>query len=179
MNTMRLLSPKAILMILALSLSAGTAYSQGPPPQGEPRREFAAGDERPNLLQALGLSQDQVRQIRIMNRDRKPVMEEAQRRLREANQALDMAVYGDELNETDVRIRLKEFQDAQADVAKIRFQSELSLRKILTPDQLVRFRRLRQRMARARENMQQRRQDPADQRPLQQIRQLPRQTRDN
>lgn len=177
MNVMKLLSPKAILMILALAVMA---YAQGPPPQGEPRREFAAGDERPNLLQALGLSQDQVRQIRMMNRDRKPLMEAAQQRLREANRALDMAVYGDDLDEADVAMRLKEFQQAQADIAKIRFQSELSLRKILTPDQLVRFRGLRQRMARARDNMQQRRQDPPpDQRPLQRIRQLPRQTRDN
>lgn len=174
---MKVLSPKAILMILAIAVSAGTAYSQGPPPQGEPQREFAAGDERPNLLQALGLSQDQVRQIRLMNRDRKPVMEAAQQRLREANRALDMAVYGDELNEADVSVRLKEFQDAQADVAKIRFRSELALRKILTPEQLVRFRGLRERMARARGDMQQKRRQ--EQRPLQRIRQLPRQTRDN
>jgi Spy/CpxP family protein refolding chaperone len=115
-----------------------------------------------------------------MNRDRKPLMEAAQRRLREANRALDMAIYGDELDEAAVQARLQEFQQAQAEVSGIRFRSELELRKILTPEQLAKFRQLRARMARARENFQERRQQPPPgDRPINRIRQIPGQTRPN
>lgn len=173
---MKLLSPEILFLSLTLALSAlGVAAQDGPPP--EEASQFTP--ERPNLLQNLGLTQPQIRQIRIMNRDRKPRMDAAQERLREANRALDQAIYGDQLDESEVHARLTTFQQAQAEVARIRFQSELELRKILTPDQLAKFRNLRARLARARENVQQRRQTPPGERPLQRIRQLPRQPRVN
>jgi len=108
-----------------------------------------------------------------MNRDRKPLMEAAQRRLRQANRALDMSIYGDVLDENSIRERLREFQQAQNEVASIRFKSELDLRKILTPEQLTRFRGLRERLAETRQNIQQGRQLPPNERPPQRIRQLP------
>ena len=173
---MRYLSPKVLFVIaLAMLLAVGVVAQDGPPP--EEAAQFAP--QRPNLLENLGLSQDQIRQIRIMNRDRKPLMESAQRRLRESNRALDEAIYGDRLDEAEIQARLAAFQAAQAEVARIRFESEVELRKILSPDQLAKFRQLRMRLARARENFQQRRQPPQGDRPLQRIRQLPRQTRVN
>lgn len=159
-----------------LAYSAVGIFAQdGPPP--EAANQFAP--QRPNLLEHLGLSQDQIRQIRLMNRERKPLMEAAQQRLREANRALDMAIYGDEVDDGAVQARLKEFQAAQAEVAGLRFRSELALRKILTPDQVVRFRNLRARLARARQDQQQRGQQPPEDRPLRRLRQIPRQTRIN
>lgn len=175
---MRRLSPTFLAFFVLLVPLALSIYGQdGPPPRNG--AEFAERDERPKLLQALGLSQDQIRQIRLMNRDRKPAMEAAQLRLREAGRALDMAVYSDDLDEASVQAKLAQFQDAQAEVARLRFQGELSLRKILTPDQLVQFRRLRARVAQNREERMKRRELPPTDRPLQRIRQLPRQTRVN
>jgi Spy/CpxP family protein refolding chaperone len=172
---MRNLSPKFVLAILMLGSAVfGVSAQDGPPP--EEAAQFAP--ERPNLLENLGLTQDQIRQIRIMNRDRKPRMEAAQQRLREANQALDQAIYGDKIDESEIQARLSAFQAAQAEVSRIRFQSEVELRKILNPDQLAKFRQLRARVARARQANQQRRQPPRD-RPLQRIRQLPNRTRVN
>jgi Spy/CpxP family protein refolding chaperone len=173
---MKYLSPKVVLVIAVAVFSAvGVMAQDGPPP--EEATQFAP--QRPNLLENLGLSQDQIRQIRIMNRDRKPLMESAQQRLRESNRALDEAIYGDKLDESEIQARLAAFQAAQAEVARIRFQSEVELRKILTPEQLAKFRQLRIRLARARENFQQRRQPPPGDRPLRRIRQLPRETRVN
>jgi len=170
---MKRLSPKIVILCITLAFAAiGVTAQDGPPP--DEASQFAP--QRPNLLEHLGLSQDQIRQIRIMNRDRKPLMDAAQQRLRKANRALDMAIYGDALDETAVQARLKEFQSAQGEVAGLRFRSELALRKILTPDQLVRFRDLRARLAQARQDQQQQRGQPGpDDRPLQRIRQLPRQ----
>lgn len=173
---MKVLSPKLLILAAFIATFSGGLIAQGPPPQ-DVANEFA--QERPNLLENLGLRQDQIRQIRMMNRDRKPAMEAAQQRLREANRALDMSIYGDSLDESAVQARLKEFQDAQAEVARIRFQSELQLRKILTPEQLGRFRILRARVAEARRNAQERQQGPPGERPLQRIRQLPNRQRVN
>jgi Spy/CpxP family protein refolding chaperone len=90
-----------------------------------------------------------------MNQERRPAMMQAQRRMREANRDLDMAIYRDSVNDEEFQARLKEFQSAQSELARLRFESELSVRKILTPEQLVRFRELRRRFAEAREgNMQ-------------------------
>jgi Spy/CpxP family protein refolding chaperone len=175
---MRILSPKIFLLIASIATFASAVHAQvGPPPQDA--AQFEPQADRPNLLENLGLRQDQIRQIRIMNRHRKPVMEAAQHRLREANRALDMSIYGDALDEEAVQARLKEFQRAQGEVARIRFQNELELRKILTPEQLGRFRVLRARLAEARRNAQERRQGPAAERPLQRIRQLPNRQRVN
>jgi Spy/CpxP family protein refolding chaperone len=95
----------------------------------------------------LGLTPDQFRQIRKMNQARKPEMDRAAMRLRMANRALDESIYADTVDEAAFQGRLKELQAAQADVARLRFTSELGVRKILTPEQLARFRELRQQFA--------------------------------
>jgi hypothetical protein len=77
-----------------------------------------------------------------------------------------------------VRAKLKDFQEAQAEVARIRFQSELSLRKILTLEQLEKFRGLRARAAENNKRFKRRGEGPEG-RPLRRIRQLPRRSRVN
>ena len=177
---MRILSPRIFLLLASVAAFAGGLIAQdGPPPHPRDAAQFEQQPDRPNLLENLGLRQDQVRRIRMMNRDRKPAMDAAQQRLRDANRALDMAIYGDSLDEETVQARLKEFQQAQGEVARIRFQSELELRKILTPEQLARFRVLRARLAKARREAQERRQGPVEDRPLQRIRQIPNRQRVN
>ena len=80
-------------------------------------------------------------------------MDAAQERLHDANKALDEAIYADTLNEQDMQAKMKEAQLAQAEVVKIRFMNELEVRKILTPEQLVKFRELREKFERMRENI--------------------------
>ncbi len=176
---MRIISPRSIVLLAVVSAAGLGVSAQNDPPPAEDVSRVEAPAERPNLLQNLGLQPEQIRQIRMMNRERKPVMEAAQQRLRESNRALDMSIYGDSLDEADVQMRLREFQQAQAEVARIRFQSEVELRKILTPDQLGRFRALRARLTEARRNAQQRRQMAPGDRPLQRIRQLPNRQQQN
>jgi len=78
-------------------------------------------------------------------------MNEAQRRMREANRELDMAIYADTVSESLVNTKLKAFQDAQAEITRLRFGNELAIRKILTQEQLVRFREMRRRFAEMRD----------------------------
>ena len=174
---MRYLSPRSLFIAAAAAvLFAIPASAQNGPPADAPPPDRQVSDEsRPNLLKELALTREQIRQIRRMNQARRSLMEEASRRLREANRALDMAIYGDTLSEDDVAARLKEFQLAQAEVAKLRFRGELELRKLLTAEQLGKFRQLRERFGRGRERRQNRRRNlPPGQRPIDRLRQLPR-----
>src|SRR3569623_1379212 len=124
----------ALSIIAIVFLSVGALAQETQPTPDE---------QRPNLLQQLGLSPDQARQIRQLNQQRKPMIDEAQRRVKEANQALDAAIYADNVDESEVQARLNDLQHAPADIARIRFTNELAIRKILPTEQLGRFRELR------------------------------------
>lgn len=150
------------LFLIAVGVSAQVPQPvdrpEGPPPEAQAMRQ-------PNLLRELGLTQPQIRQLRMLNVEARPLMQEAQRKLREANRQLDRAIYADTMVESDIAEKLRAYQLAQAEVAKLRFQGELAIRRILTPEQLVKFRELRERFGQLRENIQQRRGDrPAQQR---------------
>ncbi len=123
---------------------------------------------RQNLLRELDLTPDQIRQLRILNAQRNPLMQEAQRKLREANRNLDQAIYADVIDEADLRLKLKEVQTAQAEVSKIRAMSEFEVRKVLTPEQLARFRDLREKFSQRLNENQQRRQNRRQNRPIRQ-----------
>lgn len=124
------------------------------------RSESRRSERRPNLLRELGLSIEQMRQIKQLNADRRPSMQQALRRVREATRNLDQAIYADAVNESEIQTRLKELQTAQAEIARIRATSELEVRKILTAEQLVKFRELRRRFTEMRENFNERRENP-------------------
>jgi len=136
-----------LFLFAGLLIFANSVFGQDGPPPGGADRDDRGGDRRPNLLAELGLSPDQVQQIRRMNQERRPAMMEAQRRMREANRNLDMSIYGETVSDADFQARLKEFQLAQAELARLRFESELSVRRVLTPEQLIRFRNVRRRFA--------------------------------
>ena len=152
-----------LLLISVMTFAAAVSAQDTKPTDGQPQEVQRPVDNKPqnartNMLRQLGLSQEQIQQIRRLNAERKPMMEEAQKHFREANRALDEAIYADNVSDTDIQARLKDVQLAQAEVAKIRSMNELAVRHILTPDQLVRFRDLRQRFEQAaRENLQNRR----------------------
>jgi Spy/CpxP family protein refolding chaperone len=183
----------SLLLAAVIGLMAMSAFGQdgpppddrkmGPPPDGQGPPPNGRQGDRGQLLRELGLSQEQFQQIRRMNQERKPVMEAAHRRLNEANRALDQAIYADTLNEQDIEAKVKEAQAAQADMVRLRFMNELQVRKILTPEQLVKFRDLREKFERMRENFKERIDDrrpnmppmnnqnlrqPANQRPINQ-----------
>jgi Spy/CpxP family protein refolding chaperone len=121
--------------------------------------------KRPNLLKELGLSREQIQQIRKINQEQKPKMETAQRTFRQARKALDEAVYAEEFVETDIQAKNKDVQLAQAEITKLKTETEVSIRKVLTAEQVVKFRELRIRLIQL--NMRQNREK------LQNLKQLP------
>ena len=145
MKNMKTVIHKTVLSLAVVVLSAVSMLAQeGLGPGDGEGRERRQNNARPNIMRQLGLNRVQMQQLRQYNQRRRPLMEAAQIRFREANRRLDEAIYADDLDEAAVHERIKEVQLSQAELIKLRSISELSIRKILTPDQLNRFRRLRQ-----------------------------------
>lgn len=115
-------------------------------------------DNRADLLHRLGLTEEQMQQLRTVHAERRPLMNEAQKRLRETTRALNEAIYSDQLDESAIQGRLNDRQIAQAEVEKLRFMTELAVRRILTQEQLVHFRQLRERFEKVRQVMDKHRQ---------------------
>ena len=160
---MRRLHIYSMLLIAVIGLTALSAFGQdGPPPDGmkpegrpmgPPPPDGQRPPDRGAMLRELGLSKEQFQQIRRMNQERKPIMEAARERLENANRSLDEAIYADAVNEHEIEARMKEAQAAQSEMVKLRAANELQVRKVLTPEQLVKFRELREKFERMRENM--------------------------
>lgn len=157
----KMISPKILFLIAVTALFAVAAVAQeGPPPNrpqdaafGPPGKGGPPPDDmRPNILEELGLSREQFQAVRRLNADRKPLEQAARERFQNANRSLNAAIYADNVDDADFRTRLSEFQSAQAELARLKFNNELAIRKLLTPAQLVRFRELRRRFAEARQN---------------------------
>ena len=110
--------------------------------------------KRPPLLGQLNLTQEQIEQIREINRRNRPPMREASQRLREANRSLDTAVYDDAADEADIQLKIKEVSAAHAEVVKLRAQNEFAVRKVLNADQLAKFREIRRQTMLEKENLQ-------------------------
>lgn len=159
-----MISPKIISVLTVIVFATGIVFAQDGPPPDQPFDE-PRNPNRRDVLAELGLSQEQIQQFRRNNQAHRPLMNAAQQRMREANRELDLAIYADVVSEETIRAKLKAFQDMQAEVNRLRFMNELAIRKILTPEQLMRFREMRRRFA---ERMQQapRRRPPGDNQPV-------------
>jgi Spy/CpxP family protein refolding chaperone len=137
MSKIKILSAFLFLLLCSGNVSAQDNFDDDNPPNDQQ-------PQRPNLLRELGLTQEQIREIRTINQSNRQDLRAAQAKVLEARRNLDQAIYSENANDATVKQRLKDFQDSQAEIARIRALTEFSIRKILTPEQLVRFRELRQ-----------------------------------
>lgn len=140
-----------LLLTASLAIFAGAAMAQDnpppPPPEGErmgPPPGQQPPDDRGEILRDLNLSQDQFKSIRKLLGDNAPKVRAAQQDFREAQEALDDAIYADSVDETLVQNLTKRSADAQATLMRLRTANEFAIRRVLNPDQVVKFRELRQ-----------------------------------
>ena len=129
--------------LIFTAFSAVKAQDEMPPPNA-PDKQLDR-ERRPNLMAELSLSPEQRQQIRRINAEKRPLARDARERLQAANKNLDQAIYADVVNEPEIQARLKEVQTAQADLSRIVFKYELTVRKVLTAEQIAKFRDLRER----------------------------------
>lgn len=97
----------------------------------------------PDPIEQLRLTPDQrqaIRQIVAESRDERQI---TNRRLREANVALDQALDAEPTDESVIEQRINDLATAQAAQLRMRIHTEMRIRRILRPEQLATLRRLR------------------------------------
>lgn len=136
----------AALFMFLMPTSA--AAQQDPAMQDQAQREVEQRDEatRPNgdLISRLNLTVDQVRQIRQIRQKNRFEWQAVRQRLGAAQRALDDAIYADAVDESLIETRVQELGAAQAAAARMRSVTELSIRRVLTADQLDILKRIRE-----------------------------------
>jgi Spy/CpxP family protein refolding chaperone len=128
MTTFRTISVAALLVFSF----AFSAMAQDPPlpPPSDP-------------IQQLNLSPEQRQQIRRLTAETRDERQTTNRRLREANAALDLALDADTIDENLVEQRINEVAAAQAAQTRMRAHMEMRIRRLLNPEQIATLRRLR------------------------------------
>lgn len=94
-------------------------------------------------IEQLRLTPDQRQAIRRIVAENKDERQMTNRRVREANFALDQALDAEPIDENLVEQRINELTAAQAAQLRLRIQTEIKIRRILHPEQIATLRRLR------------------------------------
>jgi Spy/CpxP family protein refolding chaperone len=93
----------------------------------------------------LNLTPDQIQKIRTINAELKDQRQAAVQRLRQAQRTLNEAIESQTPNEALIEQRSHEVADAQAATIRIRSLTEARILQVLTPEQRIRLREMRQR----------------------------------
>jgi Spy/CpxP family protein refolding chaperone len=97
----------------------------------------------PDPIEQLRLTPEQRQRVRMIFEENKDERQSINRRLREANVALDQALDAEPTDEAVIDQRLRELATAQAAQMRMRIYTELKIRRELRPEQLAILRRLR------------------------------------
>ena len=134
--------------LFTLSPYAALAQTNAATQQQPSQQQEGAAQSNPNdpvsLLGQLNLSQEQIGQMRAIQGESVPQARELTRRLNQARRALDEAIYSDTVDESLIEQRARDVAEAQAALVRLRAQTELRIRRVLTPEQLQTFRNLHQ-----------------------------------
>ena len=108
---------------------------------------FASAQQEPEQntdpIEQLRLTPDQRQAIRRIMAEGRDERQNTNRRLREANIALDQALDAEPTDENVIEQRINEVATAQAAQLRMRIHTEMKIRRILRAEQLATLRRLR------------------------------------
>ncbi|HEV2833692.1 MAG TPA: Spy/CpxP family protein refolding chaperone [Pyrinomonadaceae bacterium] len=108
---------------------------------------FAVGQQEQALaadpIEQLRLTPDQRQAIRRIVAESQAERQSTNRRVREANVALDLALETEPTDENLIEQRINELAVAQAAQLRMRIHTEMRIRRILRPEQLATLRHLR------------------------------------
>ena len=121
-----------IAVVLFLTVASPVFATQ------DPAQDFPA-----DPIEQLRLTPEQRQRIRMIVEQNKHERQSTNRRVREANVALDQALDADPINESVIEQRINELAAAQAAQLRMRIETEIKIRRELRPEQLAILRRLR------------------------------------
>src|ERR1700694_1941485 len=161
MNQERKLRSSRILfpLLMLLTTACLQVRAQSPTPQNLTQTQTqtqAQASQLPDFA-ALNLSPDQVQKIRAINADLKDQRQAAKQKLHQAQRALAEAVESPTPNESLIEQRSREVADAQSSVIRVRSLTEARVLQVMTPEQRVKLREMRQRNQAARREANQQR----------------------
>lgn len=157
----RVRSSRIILPLLLLLTSICVQVrAQKPTPQNltaPAETQANQANQIPNLIASLNLTPEQIQKWRAINADLRAEQQAANQRLREARRALAEAIESPTSNEELIKRRAKEVSEAQAATTQLQALREARILQVLTPEQRIKLREIRQRnQALRREGNQQR-----------------------
>jgi len=157
MKLMLRLTVTVALIILGSTVGASAQTTQPqnqvetPPTQAQ----IAPAQQLPDF-RLLNLTPDQIQKIREINMGLKDERQAANLKLRQAQRGLAEAVESSTPDESVIAQRSREVAEAQANTIRLRSLTEARVLQVLTPDQRVKLREMRQRnLANRRANQQQ------------------------
>lgn len=153
MNQRLRIVARCLGLVLLLSVAELMVYAQTQNPQTSApdvtQTQNQAQTNQANPIPDLGplnLTSDQVQKIKIIYADTKDQRQAVSLRVRQAQRSLAEAIESSTPNETLIEQRSRELADARADAARLRSLTEARiLHEVLTPEQRVRLREMRQR----------------------------------
>lgn len=143
----RILFPLILLTaIIGVQVRAQTPTPQNPfePARSQMQTPANQAGQLPDFAE-LNLSPDQIQKIRAINAEVKDQRQAAGIKLRQAQRAFDEAVESATPNETLIEQRSHELADAQATMIRLRSLTEARILQVMTPEQRIRVREIRQR----------------------------------
>jgi len=135
------IAPAAMLVTLSIAIQAQGTQQQQNAGDATVTQTQTQADQ---MLGPLNLTQDQIQKIRSINADLREERQAAGMRLRLAQRALTEAIQSPTPDETLISQRSKEVADAQANTIRLRSLTEARILQVLTPEQRVKLRELRQ-----------------------------------
>jgi Spy/CpxP family protein refolding chaperone len=146
-NKSKLRSCGLSLAILLLLIGAGTITraQTAQNPLGPAQTQTQTQTTQIPDFGPLNLTPDQIQRIRAINAELKDQRQAAIQHLRQAQRALTEAIESPTPNEALIEQRSHEVADAQAATIRLRSLTEARILQVLTPEQRVRLREMRQR----------------------------------
>ena len=132
----------AILAGTCVVTAHAQTITQQPQTQETPN---AATQQSPNLQTELNLTPDQIQKWRALNRELREQEFTGTQRVREARRALSDAMEAQSPNEDVIKQRAKELADAQSAMTQLQALRQARVLQILTPEQRVKLREIRER----------------------------------
>lgn len=140
----RITFPLLLLAIVGVQGRAQTPTQQNPAEPAQTQTQATQASQLPDFAQ-LNLSPDQIQRIRAINTELRDQRQAANQKLRQARRALAEAVESATANETLIDQRSHELADAQATTIRLNSLAESRILQVMTPEQRLRLREMRQR----------------------------------
>src|SRR6266436_1020450 len=132
--------------------TAAPEQSQAIPAQNQTNQQ---ANQIVNVQEALNLTPEQIQKWRAINADLKDQQQAANQRLRLARRALADAIESPTSNEELIKQRAKDVSEAQAATTQLQALRQARILQMLTPEQRVKLREIRQQNMANRSNNQQ------------------------